>query len=194
MSPDAMIDALFTDAAEGMGTMDYTPYLVLRGWRWHGRAGQPGLDYLTDPVEGGPAILNLIGVSRQLVRDGAATDEFGFMRHARYCAVLPEPILTEVKAFRERQAAAGLTNHGMPPAIPAAPLPVTTQEIVPVDDFPSPPPLDPYDGIDQAASQPLIVRPRRLRRRFRSLPSRPTGASSSSVAGRAPIQLRGPRK
>src|SRR4051812_22666623 len=67
VSPESYINELFTDAAEGMGTMDYTPYLVLRGWRWHSHAGQPGLDYIIDPVEGGQAILKLIGVSRQLV-------------------------------------------------------------------------------------------------------------------------------
>jgi hypothetical protein len=103
------IENAFRQAAEDMGTMDYTPYLLIRGWEFHAHAGQPGLDYVRDPLTN-QMTLNLIAVSRQLIRDGINEDN-EFTRNARYVTRLPEPLLTEVKAYRERQTAAGLPNY-----------------------------------------------------------------------------------
>lgn len=103
------IEELFRQAAEDMGTMDYTPYLLMRGWEFSSHASQPGLDYMRDPLTN-QMVLNSIAVNRQMVRDGLKNDDV-FLRNARYVVKLPEPLLTEVKAYRERQTAAGLPNY-----------------------------------------------------------------------------------
>lgn len=121
-------DAL-RQAAEDMGTMDYTPYLLMRGWQFHSHAGQPGVDYLRDPLTGA-VIVNLNGVSRQLLRDQVISDPSGFTLPMNYVAKLPEPLLTEVREYRARQAAAGRRNHqpvpepAPEPAVEPAPEPV----------------------------------------------------------------------
>lgn len=137
--PAAMLEAL-SQAAEDMGTMDYTPYLLMRGWRFRSHAGQPGLDYMQDPL-GGAVLLNAIAVSRQLLRDEIEQDTTGFIMNARRCAPLPEPLLTEVRAYRERQRAAGLQNHQVPPE----PEPIVTD--LPGDYFTPPEPADPLSAI-----------------------------------------------
>ena len=122
--PDAfaIFNEALTQAAEESGQMDFTPYLVMRGWTFLRSAGMPALDYLRDPVTG-ENILNLIGVSRQLVRDGLESPG-GFLEESilnttawRRTAPLPEPLRSQVREYRRAQQQPD-----------AAPIPLTPAE------------------------------------------------------------------
>jgi len=124
-SADGVVTQALAEQSEIMGTMDYTPYLLMRGWEYSGRSSFPGLDYLIDPLSNTP-ILCSVGVSRQLVRDGIEQDPIGFMQHARYMTLLPEPLLTQVRNFRRRQVESGVGRTRVPPEpIPPSEVPVT---------------------------------------------------------------------
>lgn len=163
--PTSVLNA-FIQAAEDMGTMDFTPYLLMRGWEFRSHAGQPGLDYLADP-QTGETILNLVGVNWQMARDGNgdinSSDPIiqAFMQHARRAAPLPEPLRTQVREYRERQKAAGLQNHQPVPDQPEQPTVAPPSDL---GDYYTPPePADPLTDIvgavleAQPATNPILV-------------------------------------
>lgn len=92
----AIMDGVLAEVSDSNGTSEFTPYLILRGWQFFSFGAMPGLEYVRDPVTG-ERILNLIGVSRQLVRDGLEEDPHGFSVAARRTAPLPEPLRTEIR-------------------------------------------------------------------------------------------------